>query len=396
MQFSQRVTYLQAEGAYAVLARARELERQGQHIIHLEIGQPDFETPSAVCQSSIDAIHAGFTRYSPPAGLPELRQVIATDSGQRRGMTFQPSQVVIGPGAKPALLFAALALIDPGDEVMYPDPGFPTYLATIQLAGGVPVPIPLREEKQFSFDLEQFAERISDRTKVIILNSPGNPTGGVVPQSDLAQIAELSLRHDCWIISDEIYSSFCYDDISAPSIAALPGMAERTAIVDGFSKTFAMTGWRLGYGIMPLELAKRVELLTTHAVGCTATFTQIAGVTALTGDRSQVEQVTKAYQQRRDRIVSGLNSIAGIVCQVPQGAFYVFPNVKALGIPVEDLAHHLLTEAGVAVLPGTDFGANGEGYLRLCYATGLEEIELALERIEQWVERKLPTNRKGE
>jgi aspartate aminotransferase len=385
VSFSQRVTHLEPEGAYTVLARAQELERQGRSIVHLEIGQPDFPTSKAVCQSGIDAIEAGYTRYNPPAGLAALRQAIATDAGQRRSMIFQPSQVVVGPGAKPALFFAAMALINPNDEVIYPDPGFPTYAAMIQVAGGIPVPIALQEDRQFSFDLNHLANRMSERTKLIILNSPANPTGGVIPKSDLEQIAALALKYDCWIISDEIYSRLCYDGLSAPTIAALPGMAERTVIVDGFSKTYAMTGWRLGYGIMPAPLAKRVELLLTHAVGCTATFTQMAGVTAITGDQSQVDRVVAEYRQRRDLMVSGLNAIPGIQCQVPQGAFYAFPNVKALGLPAQILAQRLLDEAGVAVLAGTDFGSNGEGYLRLCFATNPEDIDLALEWIEGWV-----------
>ncbi len=385
MSFSQRITHLEPEGAYAVLARAQALERQGRSIIHLEIGQPDFQTSETVCQSGIAAIQSGYTRYNPPAGLPDLRQAIAADAGQRRSMIFQPAQVVVGPGAKPALFCAALALINPGDEVIYPDPGFPTYTAMIQVAGGVPVPVSLQEDRQFSFDLNHLTDRISDRTTLIILNSPANPTGGVIPQADLEQIAALALQHNCWVVSDEIYSRLCYDGLSAPTIAALPGMAERTVIIDGFSKTYAMTGWRLGYGIMPVALAQRVELLLTHAVGCTATFTQMAGVTAITGDQTQVEQVVAEYQQRRDRMVSGLNAIPGIQCQVPQGAFYAFPNVKALGIPAKILAQRLLDEAGVAVLPGTDFGINGEGYLRLCYATGTENIDRALERINAWL-----------
>lgn len=385
MSFSERVNHLEPEGAYAVLARAQALEREGRSIIHLEIGQPDFKTFETVCQSGIEAIQSGHTRYNPPAGLPELRQIIATDAGQRRSMSFQPSQVVVGPGAKPALFFAALALINPGDEVIYPDPGFPTYAAMIQVACGVPVPVPLQEDRQFSFDLNYLADRMSDRTKLIILNSPANPTGGVIPSSDLEKIAALALQYDCWVISDEIYSRLYYDGPSVPTIAALPGMSERTAIIDGFSKTYAMTGWRLGYGIMPTPLAKRVELLLTHAVGCTATFTQMAGITALTGDQSQVDRVVAEYRQRRDRMVAGLNAIAGIHCQVPQGSFYAFPNVKVLGLPAQVLAQRLLDEAGVAVLAGTDFGANGEGYLRLCYATSPENIDLALERIDAWI-----------
>ena len=384
MRFSERVNHLQAEGAYATLAQAQALEQLGRDIIHLEIGQPDFKTAEAICQSAIEAIRSGQTRYSPPAGLPALREAIAHDAGQRRGLHVEADQVVVGPGAKPALFFAAMALIQPGDEVIYPNPGFPTYQALIQLAEGVPVPVSLREDRQFCVDPDCLAERLTARTRLIILNSPGNPTGGVMNQADLQQIAKLAVQHNCWVISDEIYARLAYDGLSVPSIAACPGMAERTVIVDGFSKTFAMTGWRLGYGIMPIELARRAELLATHVVGCTATFTQLAGLTALIEDQSYLENIVQTYQQRRDRIVSGLNQIFGVTCQVPQGAFYVFPNVKAWQVPVRTLAQRLLHEAGVAVLPGTDFGLNGEGYLRLCYATSLERINQALERLDQW------------
>jgi aspartate aminotransferase len=381
MFFAHRVAPLQAEGAYAVLARAQELEAEGRDIIHLEIGQPDFPTFAHIRQSGMDAIEEGYTRYNPPAGLPRLRELVAEDAGQRRGVDIQPAQVVIGPGAKPALFFPTLALVEPGDEVVYPDPGFPTYADMIQVADGLPVPIPLVEGNSFSFDLDVFEERISPRTKLIILNSPANPTGGVVPLADLERIAAAAQRYDCWVISDEIYTRLAYDGIQVPSIASLPGMLERTIIVDGFSKTYAMTGWRLGFGIMPEALADRVELLLTHSIGCTATFTQMAGIEALTASQEMVDEVVGEYQRRRDRIVAGLNAIPGISCQVPQGAFYVFPNVKALGMPAAQLARRLLDEAGVAVLAGTDFGQNGEGYLRMCYATSPENIDRALERI---------------
>ena len=272
-----------------------------------------------------------------------------------------------------------------GDEVIYPDPGFPTYAAMIGVAGGVPVPVPLREENGFSFDLEAFDRLVNDRTRLIILNSPANPTGGVMPLADLEHIAAAALRHDCLGLSDEIYARLVYDGLQAPSIAALPGMAERTIIVDGFSKTYAMTGWRLGYGIMPEALAERVGLLLTHSVGCTATFTQMAGIEALTADQAQVDAVVAEYQRRRDRMVAGLNAIPGVRCQVPEGAFYAFPNVTAIGLPVGELARRLLDEAGVAVLAGTDFGRNGEGYLRLCYATDPDSIDQALERMHDWL-----------
>jgi len=381
MTFAHRVTGLEPEGAYAVLARAQALEAGGSDIIHLEIGQPDFPTFDHIKQAGMDAIAAGQTRYNPPAGLPRLRELIAADAGVRRGVHFRPEQVVVGPGAKPGLFFPTLALVESGDEVIYPDPGFPTYSAMIEVAGGTPIPVPLREENNFSFDLRVFDEWISDRTRLIILNSPANPTGGVIPLQDLEHIAAAALKHGCWVMSDEIYSRLAYDETPVPSIVSLPGMAERTIVVDGFSKTYSMTGWRLGYAIMPEALAERVSLLLTHSIGCTATFTQIAGIEALAGSQGMVDSIVAEYQHRRDRIVKGLNNIPGVHCRMPQGAFYVFPNVKALEISSRELARLLLDEAGVAVLPGDDFGRNGEGYLRLCYATSVEDIDRALERI---------------
>jgi len=293
----------------------------------------------------------------------------------------------VGPGAKPALFFPTLALVRPGDEVIYPDPGFPTYPAMIRVAGGVPVPVPLLEEADFSFDLDAFDALVSDRTRLIILNSPSNPTGGVMPLSALEHIAAVARERDIWVLSDEIYARLVFDGGTAPSIAALPGMAERTVICDGFSKTYAMTGWRLGYGIMPEALAERVELLLTHAVGCTAGFTQVAGVEALTGPQEQVDAVVAEYRRRRDVLVAGLNAIPGWRSRTPQGAFYVFPNVSAYGKSAAWWADYLLEEAGVAVLPGTAFGAYGEGYLRFIFANSLENIELALARIAEAVAR---------
>ncbi len=381
MGFANRVLNLQAEGAYAVLARAQELEAQGREILHLEIGQPDFQTFPHISERGIQAIRDGQTRYNPPGGLPALREAIAADAGTRRGIEFSPTQVVVGPGAKPGLFFPTLALIEPGDEVIYPDPGFPTYAAMIEIAGGKPVPVPLVEGNNFSFDLQAFKERLSQRTKLIILNSPANPTGGVMPLADLEHIANAAQAYDCWVISDEIYARLIYDKRPAPSIISLPGMKERTILVDGFSKTYAMTGWRLGFGIMPEALAERVELLLTHSVGCTATFTQVAGIEALTGDQEMVDQVTVEYQRRRNRIVAGLNAIPGVRCQLPAGAFYAFPNIKSFGLSSHQLAARLLDEGGVAVLAGTDFGPGGEGYLRLCYATSPEIIDRALARM---------------
>jgi aspartate/methionine/tyrosine aminotransferase len=381
MEFTSRVAGLKPEGAYHVLAKAQALEAAGREIVHLEIGEPDFLTPAHVRQAGMDAIAAGRTRYNPPAGLRELRAALAEDAGRRRGVSIRPEQVVVGPGAKPALFFPTLALVGPGDEVIYPDPGFPTYAAMIAVAGGVPVPVPLREAEDFSLDLEAFDRALSPRTRLVILNSPGNPTGGVLPPAALEHIAAAARERDFWVLSDEIYARLVYEPAGAPSIFSLPGMAERTVICDGFSKTYAMTGWRLGYGIMPEALAGRVELLLTHSIGCTASFTQYAGLEALRGAQEPVEAMVAEYRRRRDVLAAGLNSLPGVTCRTPQGAFYAFPNVTAFDRPSAWLADYLLQEAGVALLPGDAFGPRGEGYLRLCFAASLEVLELALERM---------------
>lgn len=380
MNFADRVVKLAPEGAYHMLGRAQALEAAGRQIIHLEIGQPDGSTFENISKAGIQAIQQGHTRYTPSAGILALRQAIAEDASKRIGVRFNAKQVTVGPGAKPALFFPTLALVNPGDEVIYPDPGFPTYAAMIEVAGGVPMPVPLSEEDDFSFDLQAFDRALSPRTRMIILNSPSNPTGGVMPLSALEHIAASARERDIWVLSDEIYSRLVYGD-PAPSIASLPGMQERTIICDGFSKTYAMTGWRLGYGIMPEALAERVELLMTHSVGCTAGFTQIAGIEALEGPQDQVKKVVAEYRRRRDAVVAGLNAIPGVSCRTPQGAFYVFPNIKSLGKSSSWLANYLLEDAGVALLPGTAFGKYGEGYLRLCFANSLENLEKALDKI---------------
>jgi aspartate/methionine/tyrosine aminotransferase len=374
--------HLKPEGAYQVLARAQELEATGREIIHLEIGQPDFETFPNVSQAGIHAISEGRTSYNPPAGIAELRQAIANDAGRRRGMEILPEHVVVSPGAKPNLFFPTLALVEAGDEVIYPNPGFPTYEAMIGVAGGSPIAVPLLEENDFSFDLEAFDGLINDRTKLIVLNSPANPTGGMMPRADLEHIAEAAQRYDCWVLSDEIYMRIVYDELEVVSIAALPGMQERTVIMDGFSKTYSMTGWRLGFGIMPASLADRIQLLLTHSVGCTAHFTQYAGVEALTGPQDRVLEVVTEYQHRRDIIVKGLNMLPGVSCQKPQGAFYAFPNIKEHAKSSKEMANFILEEAGVALLPGSAFGAYGEGYLRLSYANSVANIRKALARME--------------
>ncbi|MFN2136596.1 MAG: pyridoxal phosphate-dependent aminotransferase [Candidatus Promineifilaceae bacterium] len=381
MPFAERIAHLRPEGAYQVLGRAGELEASGRSIIHLEIGQPDFDTPTHIAESGREAIANGRTRYTATNGIDELRAAIAADAGTRRGISISPQQVIVSPGAKPNLFFPTLALIEPGDEVIYPNPGFPTYEAMIGVAGGRAVPVPLLEANDFSFDLAAFERLVNPRTKLIVLNSPSNPTGGVMPAADLAFVAAKAQEHGCWILSDEIYSRLVFDGQAAPSIAALPGMAERTIIMDGFSKTYAMTGWRLGYGIMPEALAERVQLLFTHAFGSTAQFTQIAGTAALTGPQGAVEEMRAAYQARRDLLVAGLNKIPGISCRLPKGAFYAFPNVSAYGRPSAELAKFILEEAGVALLPGTAFGAHGEGYLRISFATSIAHIEEAVARM---------------
>jgi len=380
VSFARRISHLRPEGAYAVLARAQALEAQGREIIHLEIGQPDFETCPHIALAGIRAIAAGQTRYNPPAGIPALRQALADDAGRRRGVSFTPAQVVVAPGTKPLILLPMLALLEPGDEVIYPDPGFPSYEAAIGIVGAVPVPVPLVEDRGFDLDLDAFDAALSPRTRLVILNSPSNPTGGIHTAATLAHVAEAARQRDLWVLSDEIYSRLTYD-VEAPSIVALPGMIERTILADGFSKTYAMTGWRLGFGVMPQALAEKVGLLLTHSTGCTATFTQFAGLEAVLGPQDHVDAVRAEFRRRRDVIVAGLNAIPGVRCPTPQGAFYAFPNVRSFGRSASDLADYLLDAAGVAVLPGTAFGRCGDGYLRLSYANSLGHIRQALERI---------------
>lgn len=387
MTYAHRTDHLKPEGAYKVLARAQQMEAEGKEIIHFEIGQPDYQTFSNIRLAGIRAIEQGHTRYTPPAGMSTLREAIAEDSGKRRGIQVHPEEVVVSPGAKPNLFFPTLALVEPGDEVIYPDPGFPTYEAMIHLVGGIPIAVPLQEETNFSFDLDAFDRLVNPRTRLIVLNSPGNPTGGVIPLSHLEHIAEQAQHFNCWVMSDEIYSRMVYDGFKEHSIASLPGMQSRTIIVDGFSKTYAMTGWRLGYGIMPIKLARRVELLLTHSLGSTAHFTQYAGLEAISGPQEEVDAMVAEFQHRRDVIVPGLNSIPGFSCQKPQGAFYAFPNIQKTGLTSIELADLILEKAGVALLPGSAFGKYGEGYLRLSYATSFENIERGLEKMQNVIIR---------
>jgi aspartate/methionine/tyrosine aminotransferase len=382
--FAHRISNIEPEGAYAVLAQAQELERQGRDIIHLEIGQPDFQTFDAICQSGKMAIDEGFTRYTPSAGIRELREAIAQRISATKG-PCSANQVVVGPGAKPGLLFPILALVNPGDEVLYPDPGFPSYRADIELAGGIPIAAPLLEQRGFSFDLDFLADHMGDKTKLLIINSPSNPTGGTLPRDDLEAIAKLAIERDVWVMTDEIYGDLVYDNQTAPSFYSIAEARDRTILVDGFSKSYAMTGWRLGFAAMPPALAQKVALLTMHAVGCTAGFTQMAGIVALEKCRSEMNAQVAIYQERRDRIVAGLNSLPGVSCAPPKGAFYAFPNVSGLRIPSRELARRLLIEAGVACLSGTDFGERGEGYLRFSYAASIEAIDQAIARMRGFI-----------
>lgn len=382
-QLADRASHLEPEGAYAVLEKANRLEAEGRKIIHLEIGQPNFQTFPNISITGIRAIANGETRYTPSAGIPALKHEIAKYTGTRIGIELSAEQVVVGPGAKPLLFFPMMALLEPGDEAIYPDPGFPSYRATIETMGAKPIPITLKEERGFSFDMEEFENKVNEQTRLVIINSPSNPTGGVILEKDLKTIAKYAQKYDFWVLSDDIYTRLTYIDDPIPSIMTLHGMEERTIIVDGFSKTYAMTGWRLGYGVMPETLANKVSLLLMHSVGCTASFTQIAGVEALAGSQQDVEEVRLVFQKRRNIIAKGLNEILGMTCQMPKGAFYVFPNIKSFGCSSDDLAEYLLEKAGVALLPGTSFGRMGEGYLRLCYATSIEEIEKSLDLIKE-------------
>ena len=380
MKLAERMSRLGTETAFEVLARARALEAKGINVIHLEIGEPDFDTPSHVVDAGVSALRSGLTHYSPSAGIGELRESIARFAGRKRGLSFSPEQVVVTPGGKPIMFFVILALAQEGDEVIYPNPGFPIYESMIDFVGATAVPIPLREENRFRLDVDELASKITPRTRLLIINSPQNPTGSVLEAADVKGIADLAVHHDLMVLSDEIYSEILYEGEHV-SIATFPGMAKRTIILDGFSKTYAMTGWRLGYGIMPTELAPHVTRLVTNSVSCTATFVQRAGVAALEGPSDDVTAMVEEFRRRRQLIVSGLNAIPRLRCAMPAGAFYAFPYVGDVGMDCRAFADHLLNQAGVATLAGTSFGAFGEGYLRLSYANSIANLETALERI---------------
>ena len=388
LRLASRMSRLGTETAFEVLNRARALEKQGKEIIHLEIGEPDFDTPSNVVEAGVDALRKGWTHYGPSAGLPELRQTIADYVSRTRKVPVSSDEVVVVPGGKPIIFFTILALIESGDEVLYPNPGFPIYESMVNYSVGKGIPIPLREERDFAVDVKELASLITDHTRLIILNSPHNPTGGVLTKTDIFEIAEAIGDRNILVLSDEIYSRLIYDGEHF-SIMSVPGFKDRTILLDGFSKTYAMTGWRLGYGVMRADLASQIAKLVTNANSCTASFTQMAGIEALRGDQSSVDKMSNEFRRRRDAFVAGLNKIKGFSCRMPKGAFYTFPNITKTGWSSKKLADALLEQAGVAALAGTAFGAYGEGYLRFSVANSLENLNKALARIEGWVGKNL-------
>jgi aspartate aminotransferase len=386
VKLATRMSRLGTETAFEILMKARALEAQGREIIHLEIGEPDFDTPSNIVEAGIKALREGQTHYTPPAGIPQLREAIAEEISTTRGIKVHPDQVVVTPGGKPIMFFTILALCEEGDEVIYPNPGFPIYRSMVNFTGAKPVPVPLLMEKDFRFDIEQFKGLVSPQTRMIILNSPHNPTGGVLTQEDLEAIAEAAIENDAIVLSDEIYSRMVYEG-EFSSITQFPDIEERTIILDGFSKTYAMTGWRLGYGVMPDWLAAQVSNLMVNSNSCTAAFSQWAAVEALTGPQDESQKMIEAFRQRRDVIVDGLNQIPGFRCLRPKGAFYVFPSIEDTGMSSREMEDFLLNEAGVATLAGTSFGQYGEGFLRFSYANSVENIKKALEWIREAVTR---------
>ena len=379
---------LGTETAFEVLVKARALEAKGRDIVHLEIGEPDFDTPPNIIDAGCDALHKGFTHYGPSAGLPQLREVIAQYVSETRRVNVSPEEVVVVPGGKPIIFFSILALAEDGDEIIYPNPGFPIYESMINYVGAKAVPIRLREEMDFRLDVDELPGLINDRTKLIIINSPQNPTGGMLTKIDIDHIAQAIGDRNIMVLSDEIYSRLIFEG-EHHSIMSVDGMKERTILLDGFSKTYAMTGWRMGYGVMRADLATQIARLMTNSSSCTASFTQVAGVEALRGPQESVDKMCAEFKKRRDVMVAGLNKIKGFSCRLPKGAFYVFPNITKTGWPSKKLADAFLDEAGVAALSGTAFGDFGEGYLRFSVANSIENIEKALERVDQWTKQNL-------
>ena len=384
MKIAQRMSRLGTESAFEVLAKARLLEAEGMDVIHLEIGEPDFNSPSNIVDAGKRALDEGYTNYSPSPGYPELRERIANEIRETRGVSVTGDNVVVTPGGKPIMFFLIMAVVDPGDEVLYPNPGFPIYESMISFVGGVPVPMQLHESKDFNIDVDEIAGQITGRTKLMVINSPNNPCGSIIPQEDLERLSELAREHDIIVLSDEIYSKFLYEG-EHHSVSTFPDMRERTIILDGFSKSYAMTGWRIGYGVMPLELVEPISRLATNSVSCTASFTQMAALEALSGPQDDSYAMVAEFKRRRDIIVEGLNRIKGIRCRVPKGAFYVFPNIEDTGMSSQQFAADLLNKAGVACLTGEAFGEYGDGFVRFSFANSTENIEKALDRIERFV-----------
>jgi aspartate aminotransferase len=376
---------LGTETAFSVLARARELERQGREIVHLEIGEPDFDTPAHVKEAATAALRAGETHYCPTAGIAELREEAARYLSRTRGLDVDPAKVLVANGAKPFLFFTVLATCNPGDEVVYPDPGFPIYESAIRWAGATPVPLPLEEERDFAFDVAELESRLGPRTKLVILNSPQNPTGGALSAEETEQTAALLAESGAWVLSDEVYSRMVYDGEFA-SVASYPGMLDRTVVLDGFSKTYAMTGWRCGYAAVPEPLIDPLVRFLVNSTSCVPPFVQLAGVAALAGPQDEPEAMVEEFRARRELVVSGLNALPGVTCRVPRGAFYAFPNVSEVPLDAEELADRLLQEAGVAVLAGSAFGRNGEDNLRISYANSRVNLALALERMRDFLD----------
>jgi aspartate aminotransferase len=381
-RFAERLGRLKGESAFEVLARAKKLEAEGRHIVHFEIGEPDFNTPPNIIDAAKKALDSGFTHYTPSQGYLPLREAIADYTKRWKNVNTNPDEIIVVPGGKPIIFYTLLALIDHGDEVIYPDPGFPAYSSVISFAGGVGVPITIREERDFTFDVNELISKITPKTKLIILNSPANPTGGVLSPQDTEDIAAALKGRGIYVLSDEIYSRTVYEG-SVKSIASIPEMKDWTIILDGFSKAYAMTGWRLGYGIANKELTAQINSLMVNSNSCVPAFTQIAGVEALTGPQDAVDAMNAEFRKRRDLIIEGLNNIRGLSCKTPKGAFYAFPNIRGTGMSSKEAADFLLGSAGVATLSGTSFGAAGEGYLRLSYANSVKNIEIALDRIEK-------------
>ena len=388
LRLAKRMARLGTETAFEVLVKAKALEAQGRNIIHLEIGEPDFDTPSNIIEAGCDALRKGFTHYGPSAGMMELREVIAQHVSETRRVNVTPDEVVVVPGGKPIIFFSILALADDGDEIIYPNPGFPIYESMINYVGAKAVPIQLREELEFRLDVDELASLINDRTKLLILNSPQNPTGGVLTKDDIDAIARAIGDRNVMVLSDEIYSQLIFEG-EHHSIMSIDGMKERTILLDGFSKTYAMTGWRMGYGVMRADLATHISRLMTNSNSCTASFTQVAGIEALRGSQDVVDAMRAKFEKRRDVMVAGLNKIKGFSCRLPKGAFYVFPNITKTRWPSKKLADALLDDAGVAGLSGTAFGNFGEGYLRFSVANSIENIEKALDRVNDWASKNL-------